>query len=196
MLVIPPGDIAQRLGRQLSSSEHLDAEVEASDTISALEAWCRRKFSQETIVNERHVLTGYGFRPFLNWGDPTGMVELRYGDRSVTPSLQYADSWMGSEYWRGNRNTSVYVTYTTDQTMVEELLPQIINTVARKVAGTLMTPNVVRVGVLDGYSVEGTNIQFANTSSAKNAGQPGQTVGGIPISNLSFLYPIRRTLVV
>lgn len=190
-VIVTLDDIATEMGTDLTQLQKDRAQADIDAVTQVLEAWLRIKFTETTILDERH----YGIAEVepvrFNWGNPKTMLGIRWDELTATLYTEYNNLWHAQVVPRGQ---VYYVSYITDASRVADYLAIIKRIIVNAVVPGLLKTDAIRYGIVNSYSVEGLSISYNN--SASTGSSDARSVGPISGTDLSSLSTLRRTLIV
>lgn len=174
-------DIEVAIGRALTAAEAQRALQLVDQATATLETYLQRDLVVRTRTDRVRVPSTSVLWP--HHGPVVEMLSTKVGTSDASDA--YNDTWQDVYFPAGEWVECTYVSGTTDPTQLATAAAVLLQTVAR----TVMAPTSVATGLLAGYSVEGTSINYGPVAGASDS------VGRIAVADLSAVEPLRRRVV-
>lgn len=186
MTLVSVSDVTAQMGRALTEAETARVQSDLDAIQATIEQWANVKLESVPIVDEYHRLLYDTDRIVPNY--PALSIQgIKLYDKSATLDTTY-NTYLDDAYF--GVPTVVYLSYTTDDGPIQPFLPIVKNLMIHAVINGLLKPDVVKFGVISGYSVEGTTINYSSGTPT-----PSGTFGSIPVADLAPLQRMRRLVI-
>ena len=173
------------LGRPLTPTETARATLDLGALIETVSNWLSYKLVETTITDERHYVA-FQLEPIrTKWRPVKSYAGIKL-QRTTNPMITtYNEAPEDLSLARGE---IYFVTYTTDASETADYADTLKRIFANAIIGSTLKADVVRYGVLNSYSIEGTSISY-NTGTTD-----ADSVGSIPGTDLRSIGTLRRRI--
>lgn len=176
-------------GNTLTDVQRARVQLDIDAVTEALQGWLKRKLTDTTITDERHVGVSEieDFR--FDWRPVSAMLGVKWGTATATLETTYNDYY---HELLVPRDQVYYISY------IAKGLTGYTNTIDRIIINAVMhellKPDVIRYNVVSSYSVEGLSITYNTQGVPGGADLPD--VGPISGTDLSMLKGQKRMVIV
>ena len=186
MTLVSTDEVVAQLGRALTTAEAARVTADLAAVQATIEQWANVKLESTVIVDEYHRLVYDTDRVVPNY--PALSIQgIKLYDKTATLDTTY-NTYLEDVYF--GVPAVVYLSYTTDPAATDQFVPIVKQMMIRAVINGLLKPDVVKFGVISGYSVEGTSITYSNGAATQ-----GGMFGTIPVAGLTPLQRMRRLVI-